>query len=172
MYKGKCKKMQILGHAPLIKVCEWCARRMEKYKCNYFLRRLWGNYSVRRWCTFWLKMALPWVCQKDGKYPVEQKNGVRGCYRAGSCWHTVFLHSTVQVNYLRPENEVWSKSALSFSSPSFRRRRRGVRSCRGSRLSSRTRTTRPRSCRRSGTSRSCSDLRMKTFGRDNICHVL
>ena len=24
-------------------------------------------------------------------YPVEQKNGVRGCYRAGSCWHTVFL---------------------------------------------------------------------------------
>ena len=29
-------------------------------------------------------------------YSVEQKNGVRGCYRAGSCWHTVFLHSTVK----------------------------------------------------------------------------
>ena len=28
-------------------------------------------------------------------YSVEQKNGVRGCYHAGSCWHTVFLHSTV-----------------------------------------------------------------------------
>ena len=30
-------------------------------------------------------------------YSVEQKNGVRGCYRSGSCWHTVFLHSTVYV---------------------------------------------------------------------------
>ena len=29
-------------------------------------------------------------------YFVEQKHGVRGCYRASSCWHTVFLHSTVQ----------------------------------------------------------------------------
>ena len=29
-------------------------------------------------------------------YYVEQKNGARGCYPAGSCWHTVFLHSTVQ----------------------------------------------------------------------------
>ena len=29
-------------------------------------------------------------------YSVEQKNGVRGCYGAGSCWHTVFLHSTVE----------------------------------------------------------------------------
>ena len=28
-------------------------------------------------------------------YYVEQKNGARGCYRAGSCWHTVSLHSTV-----------------------------------------------------------------------------
>ena len=28
-------------------------------------------------------------------YYVEQKNGVRGCYRAVSGWHTVFLHSTV-----------------------------------------------------------------------------
>ena len=39
-------------------------------------------------------------------YPVEQKNGVRGCYRAGSCWHTVVLiiivhvHQTISV--LRP----------------------------------------------------------------------
>ena len=29
------------------------------------------------------------------QYFVEQKNGVRGCYRGGSCWNTVFLHSTV-----------------------------------------------------------------------------
>ena len=29
-------------------------------------------------------------------YSVEQKNGARGCYHSGSCWHTVFLHSTVQ----------------------------------------------------------------------------
>ena len=28
-------------------------------------------------------------------YYVEQKNGVRGCYRPGSCWQTVFLHSLV-----------------------------------------------------------------------------
>ena len=28
-------------------------------------------------------------------YYVEQKNGVRGCNSAGTCWHTVFLHSTV-----------------------------------------------------------------------------
>ena len=25
------------------------------------------------------------------KYPVEQKNCARGCYRAGNCWHIVFL---------------------------------------------------------------------------------
>ena len=30
-------------------------------------------------------------------YYVEQKKGVRGCYRAGICWHTVFLHSTVHI---------------------------------------------------------------------------
>ena len=37
------------------------------------------------------------VCGYWKTYYVEQKNGVRGCYRAGSCWHTVFLHSTVHV---------------------------------------------------------------------------
>ena len=35
------------------------------------------------------------VYQKSCKYTVEQKNGVRGCYRADSSWHTFFLHSTV-----------------------------------------------------------------------------
>ena len=42
--------------------------------------------------------ATIWKLLKDhvhGMFSVEQKNGVRGCYRAGSYWHTVFLHSTV-----------------------------------------------------------------------------
>ena len=36
-----------------------------------------------------------WCTSADYIYSVEQENGVRGCYRAGSCWHTVFLHSIV-----------------------------------------------------------------------------
>ena len=36
-------------------------------------------------------------CWEDihNPYSVEQKNGVRCCYRGRSCWQTFFLHSTV-----------------------------------------------------------------------------
>ena len=48
-------------------------------------------------------------------YSVEQENGVRGCYRAGSCWHTFFLHSTVLHSHLPTpsvETEACDTSAL------------------------------------------------------------
>ena len=46
----------------------------------------WGRWVVILFLLIYICLCI---------YYVEQKNGVKGCYRAGSCWHTVFLHSTV-----------------------------------------------------------------------------
>ena len=53
-----------------------------KYRCSYSIF-CW----IRKFCRCHMYIARKLLCWAE--------NGVRGCYRAGNCWHTVFLHSTV-----------------------------------------------------------------------------
>ena len=65
-----------------------------------FAPRLNQAFTIQHYIkTIPLTVCTP-ICTSI--YSVEQKNGVRGCYRGGSCWHTFFSDNHSIYIYIFP----------------------------------------------------------------------